>query len=82
VIKKAPSIQKGQRICDKCRKTIAHLPKHFGNKEFVSSSSKCDINKEEDLDGFKIEQTHFVSSLNKTLESLEESPLSTKELSK
>jgi predicted adenine nucleotide alpha hydrolase (AANH) superfamily ATPase len=33
------------------------------------------------LDSFKIEQTHFVSSLNKTLESLEESPLSTKELS-
>jgi hypothetical protein len=37
-----------------------------------------DINKKEDLDSFKIEQTHFVSSLSKTLESLEELPLSTK----
>jgi hypothetical protein len=30
-IKKVPSIQKGQRVCDKCRKTIADLPKSFGN---------------------------------------------------
>jgi hypothetical protein len=34
------------------------------------------MNKKEDLDSFKIEQTHFVSSLNKTLESLEELSLS------
>jgi hypothetical protein len=33
------------------------------------------------LNSFKIEQTHFISSLNKTLESLEELPLSTKTLS-
>jgi predicted adenine nucleotide alpha hydrolase (AANH) superfamily ATPase len=44
-------------------------------------SLEDDKNKTEDLDSFKIEQTHFASSLNKTLESLEESPLSTKKLS-
>jgi hypothetical protein len=44
VIKKVPSIQKRERICDKCRKTIANLPKSLG-KAVVSSSSEYDINK-------------------------------------
>jgi hypothetical protein len=38
-------------------------------------------NKNEDLDNFKTEQTHFVSSLNKTVESTEQPPLHTKNLS-
>jgi hypothetical protein len=38
------------------------------------------MNKKEDLDSYKIEDTHFVSSLNKAVELLEESPLSTKKL--
>jgi hypothetical protein len=81
MIKEVRSIQKGQRICDKGMKTIANLPEGFGNEAIVSSISEYDINIKEDLDSFKIEQTHFISSLNKTLESLEESPLSTKKLS-
>jgi hypothetical protein len=67
MIKKVPSIQKGQRICDKCRKTIANLPESFGNEAVASSSLEYDINKKEDLTSFKIEQTNLVSSLNKTL---------------
>jgi hypothetical protein len=62
-------------------KAVADLPRSFGNEAVVSSSSEYDINKKEGLDSFKIEQTHFVSSLDKTLESLEESPLLTKMLS-
>jgi hypothetical protein len=81
MIKRVPSIHKGKRICDKCRKTIANLPRSFENEAVVSSSSEYDMNRKEDLDSFKSEQTYFVSSLNKTLESLEQSPLSTKELS-
>jgi hypothetical protein len=37
--KEGPSIQKRQRICDKCRKSIANLPENFGNEALVSSSS-------------------------------------------
>jgi hypothetical protein len=37
MIKEVPSIQKGQRICDKCRKNIANLPESFGNDTVVSS---------------------------------------------
>jgi hypothetical protein len=61
------NIQKRQRMCDKCRKTIAEFPEHFGNQVVVSSNSECDINKKEDLDSFKIKQVHFVSSFNKTV---------------
>jgi hypothetical protein len=45
IIKKVPDIQKGQRMCDKCRKTITNLPRSFGNGAVVSSSSEYDINK-------------------------------------
>jgi hypothetical protein len=62
MMKKVLSILKGQRICDKCRKTIASsLPQSFGNEAVVSSSSEYDINKKEDLDSFKTKQTHFVA---------------------
>jgi hypothetical protein len=44
---------------------------NFGNEADVSSSSEYDINKKEDVDSFKIEQTHYVSSLNKYLQSSE-----------
>lgn len=74
---KVPWIQKGQRIYDKCRKTIANLPKSFGNEAAVTSSSEYDINKKKNFNSFKSMQTHFVSSLNET----PESPLSTKKLS-
>jgi hypothetical protein len=47
--KKVPSTQKGQRICDKCRKTVTNLPVSFGNEEVVSSSTEYDI-KMEDMD--------------------------------
>jgi hypothetical protein len=50
---------------DKCKKTTANLPKSFRNEAFVSSSSEYDIYKKEDTVRFEIEQTHFVSSLNK-----------------
>jgi hypothetical protein len=56
------------------------LPASFENKMGVSSYSEYDINKKEDLGSFKTEQTHFVSTLNKTMES-ENSPHSTKKLS-
>jgi hypothetical protein len=54
MIKYISSIQKGQRICDKCRKTIANLPASFGNEAVVSSSSEYDINIKENLEIFKI----------------------------
>jgi hypothetical protein len=58
------------------------LPKIFGDEAVVSSSSKYDMSKKENLGSFKIEQDPLFSSLNKTLESLvEELPLSTKKLS-
>jgi hypothetical protein len=60
MIKKVPCIQKGQRICDKCRKTIADLPESFGNEAVVPSSSEYHIRKKKDLGSFKTEQTHFV----------------------
>jgi hypothetical protein len=71
IIKTVPGIWKGQRI------VIANLSESFGNEAVVSSSSEHDINKKEDLNSFKLEHTHFISSLNKTPESLEESPLRT-----
>jgi hypothetical protein len=54
-------------MCDKCRKTDANLPGSFENEAAVSSSSEYYMNKREASDSFQIEQTHFVSSLNKTL---------------
>jgi hypothetical protein len=53
----------------------------ISDPNYTAPSSKTF--RDEKLDSFKIEQTHFVSSLSKTktLESLEESPLSTKTLS-
>jgi hypothetical protein len=47
----------------------------------LSLQAQNTTNKKEDLVSFKIEQTQFVSSLNKTLEPLEESLLSTKKSS-
>jgi hypothetical protein len=44
-IKKVPSIQKGERLCDKCRETVANLPEYFGKEAAVSSSSGCDRKK-------------------------------------
>jgi hypothetical protein len=41
-IKKVPSIQKGERLCDKCRETVANLTECFGKEAAVSSSSECD----------------------------------------
>jgi hypothetical protein len=43
MIRKAPSIQKGQRVSDLCTKTCANLPESFGN-DVVSSCSEQDIN--------------------------------------
>jgi hypothetical protein len=51
-----PSIQKGQRICDKYRETIAELLKSFVNEAVITSDSGYD-NAEEDVNSFKIEQT-------------------------
>jgi hypothetical protein len=65
--KKVPSIQKGQRIHDKCGKAVANLPKSFGNNAVAFSCSEYDINKKEDFNSFKTEQTHIVSSLEKSL---------------
>jgi hypothetical protein len=57
-------------MCSKrMQKAIENLPERFGNKAVVSSS-EYDINKNEDFSSFKIEQTHVVSALNKTHESL------------
>jgi hypothetical protein len=47
MVKYVPIIQKGQRISDKCRKTVLDLPTSFGNEAVVSSVSECG-NKEED----------------------------------
>jgi hypothetical protein len=44
MIRKVLSVQKGQRVCDKCRKIIAGLPQSFGNEAVVSPSSEYDTN--------------------------------------
>jgi hypothetical protein len=44
--KKDPSIQIGQRIYDRCQKTIANLIESFGNEAFLSSTSRYDINED------------------------------------
>jgi hypothetical protein len=55
-------------MCSKrMQKAIGNLPESFGSKAVVSTSPEYDINKNEDFSGFKIEQTHVVSALNKTL---------------
>jgi hypothetical protein len=54
------------------------LPNNFGNDTDASSRIEYDINKTADLNNFKIEQSHAVSSSNKNLGSLEELPLSIK----
>jgi hypothetical protein len=81
MIKEVPCSQKGQRIYDKCKKTIANYPESSGNEAEFSSSSEFNINGKEGLNSFKIDQTHHVSSLNKSLCSLEESLFSNKMLS-
>lgn len=55
-------------------KITKNLPK-FWKWSCSSLQAQNVINKVEDLNSFKTEQVHFVSSLNKTLGSLEESPL-------
>jgi hypothetical protein len=65
--KMVPSIQKWQRICDKCRNVITSLHEGFGNEAVVSSCSEYYMKEKEVFDSFKNERTHFVSSLNKTL---------------
>jgi hypothetical protein len=45
-----------QRISDKYKKTVAHLPKSFGDGAVVSSNSEYDANKKEGSSRFKIEQ--------------------------
>jgi hypothetical protein len=77
-IKDIHSIQKGQMICDKSRKTAAYLPESSGNEAVVSSSSEFDINEKECLNISEIAHTGVVPSFNKTLGLLQESPLSTK----
>jgi hypothetical protein len=57
------------------------VPKGFENVAAVSSSSKDDINKEKDLNSFKIEVTQIVSALKRTVGSSEESQFSSKKLS-
>jgi hypothetical protein len=54
------------------------LPKNFGNEADASSSLEYDINKTADLNNFKTEQIHIVSSSNKNLGSLEKLPHSIK----
>jgi hypothetical protein len=39
MIKMVPSIEEGQRICNKCRTTLINLLTNFGNEAAVSSSS-------------------------------------------
>jgi len=56
-LKKVPNIQIVQRISDKYKKTVAHLPKSFGDEAVVSSSSEYDANKKEGSSRFKIEQS-------------------------
>jgi hypothetical protein len=45
---KVPSIQNGQRICGRSRKTIVDLPKSFENEAVASSSLEYDISEKED----------------------------------
>jgi hypothetical protein len=42
MIERSSNIQKGQRICNKCRKTITNLPGGFGNGADASSNSEYD----------------------------------------
>jgi hypothetical protein len=46
MMRTAPSIQKGQRASDKCRKTTVNEPESFGN-EVDCSCSEQDINEME-----------------------------------
>jgi hypothetical protein len=62
---KVLSIQKGKRICDKGRKTVANLPEGFVNEACLFKLRMQQTNSWT----VKIEQTHFISSLNKTRKS-------------
>jgi hypothetical protein len=52
IMKTVPTVQKGQKICNKYRKTLQICPK-------VWTCSEYDMNKKEALDSFKIEQTYL-----------------------
>jgi hypothetical protein len=54
-----PSIQKGQRIWDKCKKIIINLLQILGNETVVSSRSEYYTKKMEDLESFKIDPLCF-----------------------
>lgn len=59
-------------------KIYCNLPQNFGTEADASSSLEYHINKTGDLNNFKTEQIHTVSSSNKNLGSLEELPFSIK----
>lgn len=64
-------------ICDKWRKNTANFLINFKEESVVSLILEYDINKKEDFKNFKTEQIYVIPSLNKTLQSLEVSMLST-----
>jgi hypothetical protein len=69
-----PTVQKGQRMCDKFRKNYCiNYHKYFAKDADVLSSSECDIN-EKEQNNFKILMIHNFSSMNTTLGQLELPP--------
>jgi len=94
MLKKVPTIQKDQVICSTCRKAIAKRPENTVNdpevtleadSEFEADSPILEDTNEnqrekQDVDVNLTEPREIVSALNKTLESIDESPINIKKL--